>query len=77
MKIKVYTTPNCPYCHQLLEFLKENKVIFEEIDVSKNQSAAEEMVKISGQFGVPVIIFGKKMIVGFNEEEIKKLLKKS
>ena len=42
--IKIYTTPTCPWCKAAKEFMKENKIKFQEIDVSRNRKAAEEMV---------------------------------
>lgn len=73
-KVKVYSTPACPYCTMAKEFLKENKIKFEEIDVSKNREAATEMVQKSGQMGVPVIMIDDKIIIGFDKEELKKAL---
>jgi glutaredoxin-like YruB-family protein len=75
MKIKIYTTEACPYCGMAKEFLKKNKIDFQEVDVSNNQEAAMEMIEKSGQSGVPVIEIDGKIIVGFNEPEIKKALK--
>jgi glutaredoxin len=58
------------------DYLKENKVKFDDIDVSKNPSAANEIVEKSGQMGVPVIIIDEKVvIVGFDREALKKALK--
>jgi glutaredoxin-like YruB-family protein len=75
-KVKVYSTPTCPYCVSAKAYLKENKVDFEDIDVSKNSSAANEMVEKSGQMGVPVIIIDDKVvIVGFDRDALKKALK--
>lgn len=45
MKVKIYTTPTCPHCQRTKEFLKENEVDFENIDVAADQEAANEMVK--------------------------------
>ena len=73
-KIKVYSTRSCPYCVKAKEFLKENKIEFEDIDVSSDQEAAREMVEKSGQMGVPVIEIGEKIIVGFDKEALKKEL---
>ena len=73
--VKVYSTPTCPYCHMAKDYLKENKVKFDDIDVSKNPSAANEIVEKSGQMGVPVIIIdGKTVIVGFDRPALKKAL---
>ena len=76
MAVKVYTTPTCPWCKRTKAFLKENKVKFTEVDVSKNEKAAMEAVKKSGQRAVPVIDFNGAVIVGFDEEKLKKLIKK-
>jgi len=75
MDVKVYTTESCPWCKKVKEFLKENNVKFSEVDVSSNSKAAEEMVEKSGQMGVPVTEVHGEMIVGFNEEKLKKVLK--
>lgn len=74
MVVKVYSTSNCPYCHIAKEFLKKNKIEFEDIDVSKDQKAAQEMIEKSGQMGVPVIDIDGKIIVGFNPQAIKEAL---
>ncbi len=75
MVVKVYSTPNCPYCHMVKEFLKKNNVKFEDIDVSKNHEAAREMIEKSGQMGVPVIEIDGKIIVGYNVTALKEALK--
>ncbi len=72
--IKVYSTPICLYCITLKEFLKKHNIEFEEIDVAEDPKAREEMIKKSGQMGVPVIEIDGKIIVGFDKEKISKLL---
>jgi len=72
--IKVFSTPTCPYCFTLKEFLKEHNIEFEDIDVSKDEKAGEEMIKKSGQMGVPVIEIDGEIVVGFNKEKISKIL---
>jgi glutaredoxin 3 len=74
-KVIIYSTPSCPYCSSAKEFLKENKIDFEVIDVSKDQSKAQEMIEKSGQMGVPVLDINGTIIVGFDKEAIKKALK--
>ena len=74
-KVKVYSTPTCPYCKLAKEFLKEHKISFEDIDVSVNQKAANEMIEKSGQMGVPVIEINGKIIIGYDQNAIKKALK--
>ena len=69
-KIKVFSTPTCPWCHRAKDYLKEKGVEFEDINVAEDQKAAEEMVEKSGQRGVPVIIINDKVIVGFDQAAI-------
>lgn len=73
-KVKVYSTPTCPYCIRAKKFFTDNNIEFEDIDVSADRQKSEEMVKISGQMGVPVVDIEGKIIVGFEREEIKKEL---
>jgi len=73
--IKVYSTPTCPYCVTLKNFLKEHNIQFEDIDVSQNELAQKEMIEKSGQMGVPVVDIDGEIIIGFDQERIKKLLK--
>jgi len=74
MKVKVFSTPSCPYCVTLKEFLKENNIEFEDIDVSQDKAASDEMIEKSGQMGVPVIDIDGQIVVGFDKEKITKLL---
>ncbi len=74
-KVIVYSTPTCPYCHAAKEFLKENKIDYKDVDVSKDQTAAQEMIEKSGQMGVPVIDINGTIIVGYDKDAIKKALK--
>jgi glutaredoxin-like YruB-family protein len=75
MKVKVYSTPTCPYCKMAKEFFKEHKIEFEDFNVAENEKARDEMLEKSGQMGVPVIDIDGKIIVGFDEKELKKALK--
>lgn len=74
VKVKVYSTPTCPYCVLVKDFLKQHKIKFEDIDVSKDKEAAEQMIRKTRQYGVPVIEIEGKMIIGFDKEAIKKAL---
>lgn len=73
-KIIIYSTPTCPYCQIAKDYFKDRKIKFKEIDVSKDQKAAEAMIKKSGQMGVPQIEIDKEIIVGFDKEKIDELL---
>jgi glutaredoxin-like YruB-family protein len=74
--IKVYSTPTCPWCVKLKDYLKSRDVDFENIDVSADREAAMEMVKKTGQMGVPVAKIGDVYIVGFDQARIDEELKK-
>lgn len=72
--VKIYSTPTCPWCIRTKEFLKDNNITFEDVDVSSDQQAAEEMVQKSGQMGVPVLDIEGEIIIGFDKERIKTAL---
>jgi glutaredoxin 3 len=76
MAVTIYTTPSCGFCRVAKEYFKSQRVAFSEYDVSHNMGKAEEMVRKSGQMGVPVIEINGKIIVGFNKPEIEKALKR-
>ena len=73
-QVRVFSTSACPYCVTLKEFLKEHQVEFEDINVTEDEKAREEVIKKSGQMGVPVVEIGGEIIIGFDKEKITKLL---
>ncbi len=72
--VKVYTTPTCSWCNTLKSYLRKNHVRFREIDVTKNESAAQDMVRKSGQQGVPQTDINGQIVVGFDKKKINQLL---
>lgn len=70
----VFSTPTCPHCNHAKRYLRERGVRFRDVDVSKDPVAARDMVRRSGQQGVPVIDIGGKIVVGFNRSEVDRLL---
>ena len=74
MKVKIYTTPTCPYCKLAKSYMDEQGVAYEEIDVAADSEAAQEMVKVSGQMGVPVIMVDDQVIVGWNKTALEEAL---
>jgi glutaredoxin 3 len=72
--VRVFSTPVCPYCETLKEYFKEKNIVFDDIDVSKDEKAMNEMIERSGQMTVPVLDINGKIIVGFDKAEIDKLL---
>jgi len=73
-KVIVYSTTTCPWCYRVKDFLKDNGIKFEDVDVAADRKKAEEMVKKSGQMGVPVVEVDGEIVIGFDEERLKKLL---
>ena len=73
-EVFIYTTPTCMYCRAAKEFFKENNINYTEFDVSTDPAKREEMIQKSGQMGVPVIMIGGEMVVGFNRDKISQAL---
>jgi len=73
-RVTVYSTPSCSWCTTLKTHLKKNGIRFSDIDVSKDQKAAEAMQRRSGQAGVPQTDINGEMIVGFDKNRINTLL---
>ena len=73
-KVKIYTSVTCPWCMKTKEFFKSNNVKYEEISVTGNEKARNEIFAKSGQLGVPVIDIEGKIIVGYDKEGLKKAL---
>lgn len=73
-RVTVYSTPSCSWCNTLKAYFKTQNIRFTDIDVSKNQQAAEQMVRKSGQQGVPQTDINGQIIVGFDKAKINSLL---
>lgn len=73
-RVIVFTTPTCTYCNAVKKYLRQKKVRFREVDVSRDQTAARDMLRRSGQMGVPVIDINGRIIVGFDRPKINKYL---
>lgn len=73
-KVTVYSTPTCHFCHLAKDYFKENNIAFVDYDVSVDMEKRQEMINISKQLGVPVIIVDNNAFVGFNKPKIAELL---
>ena len=76
MSVTVYSTPTCSYCNLAKDYLREKGISFREFNVAQDLKRADEMVKKSGQMGVPVLDVNGRVIVGFNKAEIEKALQR-
>jgi len=72
--VKIYTTNSCVYCNKAKTWMKANNVKFQEINVENDPQAQEELVNKTGQFGVPVIEVGGRMMIGWNESTFRNMI---
>jgi len=73
-KVKIYSTPTCTYCIMAKDWFKQNKIDYEEIDVSQDEEKRNELIEKTGQMAVPVIEIGEERIIGFDKARLSELL---
>ncbi len=73
-RVIMFTTPTCSYCKTAKQYFRQQGIRFKDVDVSRDQTAARDMLSRSGQQGVPQILIGNKIVVGFNRSKIDRLL---
>jgi glutaredoxin 3 len=73
-RVVLFSTSTCSWCRRAKRYFRENRVTFKEINVERDPDAARDIVRKTGQTGVPVIKIGNKWIVGFDRERIEKEL---
>jgi len=73
-RVIVFSTQACPHCNSAKRYLRQVGIRFKDVDVSRDSAAARDMVRRSGQMGVPVIDIGGKIIVGFDRPKIDRFL---
>ncbi len=74
-KVIIFTTPTCSFCNAAKRYLREKKVPFKEVDVSKDMVAFRDMQRrTGGNTGVPVILINNKPIIGFDKAQIDRML---
>jgi glutaredoxin-like protein NrdH len=79
MQVKVYALSTCPYCRMARQYMDENAVAYDVVEVDKLEGqertdAIDEVKRLSGGTSFPVIVVGDEVIVGFNKVRIKELL---
>jgi len=79
-KIMVYALSTCPYCKRTKRFLDEHKIHYDHVDVDmldddKADEALEKVEKLTGRQSFPVVVIGPEVIVGHDEERLRKALK--
>jgi len=73
-KVIIFTTPTCSYCNIAKRYFREKQIRFNDVDVSRDQRAAADMQRRTGQTGVPVIMINNRSIVGFDKPKINRML---
>ncbi|MCD6237244.1 MAG: hypothetical protein J7K13_04760 [Thermoplasmata archaeon] len=72
--VVIYTSEGCPWCARTKEYLRSKGISFKEINVSRNPSAIQDMIRVSGQTGTPVTVIKGQAVVGFDVERLNALL---
>ncbi|MGK9477778.1 glutaredoxin family protein [Melioribacter sp. OK-6-Me] len=73
-KVIIFSTPTCSFCNAAKRYFREKNIRFKDIDVTRDQAAARDMMRRTGQTGVPVILINNQPIVGFDKPKINRLL---
>lgn len=74
-QVTIYSTPTCHFCHMAKDYFNQKGVKYTDKDVSTDLEARQEMIDRSGQMGVPQILIGDELVVGFDQGRIDQLLK--
>jgi len=72
--VVVYTSSSCPWCSTVKSYLMKNRIYFREVDISRDQQAAQELVRRSGQMGVPQTDIDGNIVVGFDQSKLDSFL---
>ena len=73
-RVVVFSTPTCPHCRNAKRYLRKKGIRFKNVDITRDKRAAKDLVRISGQQGVPVIQINGRPIVGFDRAKIDRML---
>jgi len=78
-RIKIYTLSTCIHCRKAKAYLTECQVPYEFIDVDlmkgkEREAIIEEVSRYNPRLTFPTILIGEEVIVGFNEDKVKKAL---
>jgi glutaredoxin-like YruB-family protein len=73
-RVIVFSSPTCVWCMRAKSYLRSRGVQFRDVDVSRDPAAARDLVRRTGQMGVPVVEIDGKPIVGFDQVRIDSAL---
>ena len=74
LRVILFTSPYCSWCKKVKTYLIQNRIRFKEVDVTKNASAARDIVRRTGQQGVPVTLVNNRPVIGFDKARLDRLL---
>lgn len=70
----VYSTTWCGVCVKAKNWLKANRIRFQEYDVEKSDKGKRDYAKLKGR-GVPIILVGQQRMNGFSPSNMRQMLK--
>jgi len=73
-RVILFSSSSCPWCARAKNYLRQNGVTVKEIKVDRDPDAAKDVVRMTGQMGVPVLLIGRARVVGFDKGKIDRLL---
>lgn len=72
-KVRVYSTPGCSYCKRVKEFLTENNIAYDDINLETDKDG-QAFMNMRKYTKLPVTVIGDEEVVGYQMERLKKLL---
>ncbi len=73
-RVILFSSGSCPWCSRAKSYLRQKGIRVKEVRVDKDPDAAKDVVRMTGQMGVPVLLIGTTKIVGFDKSRIDRLL---
>jgi len=73
-RVVVYTSSTCSWCGAVKSYLMKNRIVFREVDISRDERAGQDLVRRSGQMGVPQTDIDGRIIVGFDKPKLDAIL---
>jgi len=72
----LYVKTGCPWCDDVLEYMKRKNIDFKKVVVSGNREAMQEMIDLSGQSKAPTMDWDGEVLADFGVDELVPFLKK-
>ena len=73
-KVEIFSTETCHFCHMAKDWLAAKGIPFVDYNVGSDVEKRKEMMEMTGQLGVPVIKIGDEIMIGFNPDQMAKIL---